>query len=325
MKKLIKLWKNYFLLSRVFSKKIAHNNLIQKIINRLVKYRLFKNLVIKFYNKKHTDILEFLEKELSVFLNSYSYEKSENIENEKIEKKRIFSLWLQGYDKAPKIVQKTLKSQQNYAQKFGYDHILLDNSNLYNYISLPNQIIKKFEEGKIDPIKYSDIIRTVLLSKYGGIWLDATIYLNCSNKLDYLESDFYTIKASGTEYYPKYITDGRWALFCLAGEKNSIIFDFLKNIQIEYFTKFDIPIDYFLIDYLMELGYRTNPLIRQKIDKVIKNNNDLYFLVDHLNDTFDENEWRQILKETQIFKCSYKVPIQNLENSYYDNLLNERL
>lgn len=322
MKKIIKLLKQYLNLQKIFPVKITNNFLLEKLFDRFAKYGILKKSITKFYTKKHNDILNYLENEFSDFLRTYEYiEKREN----DIDKKKIFSLWLQGYDYAPELVKKTINSQRRYAEKYGYEYILLDQSNLYEYISIPDIIIEKYNNGIIDPIKYSDIVRTILLSKYGGVWLDATIYLDNTKFLDYLDSEFYTIKASGSEDYPRYVTNGRWALFCLAGEKNTIVFDFLKKIQIEYFTRFDTPIDYFLIDYLMELGYKHNSLMRKKIDQVVKNNTDLYFLVNHLNNFVNEVEWQEIKKNTQIFKCSYKVPIKNIENSYYFNLLNERL
>ena len=212
-----------------------------------------------------------------------------------------------------------------YASKFGYEYILLDQTNLYEYIKLPNHIVKKYQEKKIDFIKYSDIIRTVLLSSYGGIWLDATIYIDSEEKLSYLDKNFYTIRASGKEKYPKYITNGRWALFCLSEKKDGVICDFLKKIQFEYFKKYDAPIDYFLIDYLMELGYRTNSRVRKEIDSVIYNNQNLYYLVENFSNKYNEKEWKEILEDTRIFKCSYKVSVDNKKNSFYHMLLERRL
>ena len=322
MKKIEKVLKEYFLLKKNFSIRIANNKLLEKFIARFAKYSFFEKSVTNFYNKKHTDILYFLETNFSDFLSSYTYNRS-NYENKK--RKKIFSLWIQGYDFAPELVKKTINSQKEYANKFGYEYILLDQTNLYDYVKLPKHIVKKYKEKKIDFIKYSDIIRTVLLSRYGGIWLDATIYIDSKEKLSYLEEKFYTIRASGKEKYPKYVANGRWALFCLSEGKGGIICDFLKNIQFEYFEKYDFPVDYFLIDYLMELGYRTNSHIRREIDDVIYNNKNLYYLVENFSNKYNEKEWKRILVDTRIFKCSYKVSIDSKKNSFYHMLLERRL
>ena len=323
MKKVEKVLKEYLFLKKNFSIKIANNKLLEKFIVRLTNYSHFGKIVTNFYNKKHADILKFLEINLSDFLSSYTYKNSGTYENEK--RTKIFSLWLQGYELAPELVKRTIDSQKNYASKFGYEYILLDQTNLYEYVKLPTHIVKKYQEKKIDFIKYSDIIRTVLLSNYGGVWLDATIYMDSEKKLGYLDENFYTIRARGKEKYPKYITNGRWALFCLSEKKDGVVCDFLKKIQFEYFKKYDAPIDYFLIDYLMELGYRTNSYVRKEIDSVIYNNKNLYYLVDNFSNKYNEKEWKEILEDTRIFKCSYKVSVDNKKNSFYHMLLERRL
>lgn len=322
MNKIEKVLKEYFLLKTNFSITIANNKLLEKFIARLAKYSFFEKNATKFYNKKHRDILDFLEINLSDFLSSYKYKKNSINDESKV---KIFSLWLQGYELAPELVKRTIDSQKEYANKFGYEYILLDQNNLDKYIDLPEHIVGKYNENKIDFIKYSDIIRTVLVSKYGGTWLDATIYIDSVEKLNYLDGDFYTIRASGKEKYPKYVANGRWALFCLSEKKEGIVCDFLKKIQFEYFEKFDYPIDYFLIDYLMELGYKTNIDVRKEIDGVRYNNKNLYYLVDNFSNIYNEKEWKEILEDTRIFKCSYKISVNNIKDSFYYRLLERKL
>jgi len=255
-----------------------------------------------------------LEVNLEKFLKAYTYNNDINKDNEE---KYIFSLWLQGYENAPVIVKKTIESQKKYAKKYGYNYILLDEKNLYDFVNMPIELVEKYNTGKIDAIKYSDIIRTILLSEYGGVWLDSTIYLDCSEKLEYLESKFYTIRASGTEYYPRYVSNGRWALFCLAGEKNNIVFDFLKKIQLEYYRLYDSPIDYYLIDYLMEIGYKNIDEIKLQVDSVLDNNKKLYYLVDNFSNTFNRENWNEILEDnTKIdsIECSIEADSKQLDD-----------
>ena len=48
---------------------------------------------------------------------------------------------------------------------------------MQNYVNIPDYIYKKFKEGKITPPHFSDYIRCCLLDKYGGLWLDASLYM----------------------------------------------------------------------------------------------------------------------------------------------------
>lgn len=322
MNKIKKMTREYMKLKKIFSTQIANNMLLEKIAARLSRYNFLNGLVVFIYSKKHKDILDFLKKDFDIFLSTYSYDFEKSNEQNG---KKIFSLWLQGYENAPEIVQKSIQTQKEYAERFGYEYILLDKSNLETFVKIPENIARKFEDGKIDAIKYSDIIRTFLLFKYGGIWFDATIYIKTDSKLSYLDDEFYTIRAKGDETYPKYVADGRWALFCIAGYRNGIVFDFLRKFQVEYFSKYDLPINYFLIDYLMELGYEYNPIIRKQVDKVITNNQDLYFLVNNFSNMYRDEDWEKVLETTNIFKCSYKIYVSDKLDTYFYKLKNQTL
>ena len=241
----------YFVLRTTFNKEIAKYKLLEKVWGRLGNIPFFENQAINFYRRKHKTILDYLYKEFDVFLSNYSEEKYE----EKSEtSKKIFTMWIQGIENIPLIVKKTIESQKKYAEKFGYEFIFLDKNNIFNYIQLPEIIVEKYEKGIIDFIKFSDIVRVTLLAKYGGVWLDSTIYIDDTNKLEYFDSEFFTIKSLKGRKIPKFVPEGKWTGFCLAGRKKHLLFKFLRDFQIEYFTKFDVAIDYFLIDYLIELA-----------------------------------------------------------------------
>ncbi len=83
--------------------------------------------------------------------------------------KKIFILWYQGWPKAPYVVKKCSESWIN--KNKDWDIILLDKFNIKRYI--------EFEISKDVSIQaMSDIVRIKLLRKYGGIWVDASVYCN---------------------------------------------------------------------------------------------------------------------------------------------------
>ena len=55
--------------------------------------------------------------------------------------------------------------------------IKLDSSNLSKYINL-DDIVDGYKYKEITNASLSDIIRLLLLKKYGGLWVDSTIYCN---------------------------------------------------------------------------------------------------------------------------------------------------
>ena len=71
---------------------------------------------------------------------------------------------------------------------------LITEQNCREYISLPDYIWDKYKRGIIPYAQFSDIIRLMLLEKYGGVWIDATILLTEKLPKEAFELDFFTYK-----------------------------------------------------------------------------------------------------------------------------------
>ena len=271
----------YCILKNTFNKEIAKNKLLEKVWGRLGKISFFENQAVNFYRRKHKTILEYLNTEFDVFLSNYVGKY--NQEEINVSTNKIFSMWIQGVENAPLIVKKTIESQKRYAEKYGYEYILLDKNNIFTYVEFPEIIIEKYQQGIIDFIKFSDIVRVALLAKYGGVWLDSTIYIETTEKLEYFDNDFFTIRMKNNEKIPKFVPQGKWTGFCLAGKQSNILFEFLRDFQVEYFSKFDVAIDYFLIDYLIEIAYEKFETVKEKIDLNPLSNPELFFLAKNIS------------------------------------------
>ena len=325
MKKVIRILKELNQFRKTFGFRIMWYHFLEKILTKLAKFPLkfLQPLVSKGFIAKHNAILSFLEKDFREFLNNYPFA-SGSTEIEKAPK-QIFALWFQGREAAPPLVRATLKSQEEFAKLYGYDYIFLDQENLEQYFQIPSELSQKVANKEIDYIKLSDLIRCSLLAELGGVWFDSTLYVTKHSEAAYLQNKFYTIPARGKEWYPKYVANNRWAMFCISGSKGNLIFKYLRDMQIAYFSKYSLPIDYFLIDYLLDIGYRHSLEIRNQIDAVPHNNQGLYFIANHINETVDEMQLLTAMKETQLFKCSYKLNEIMEGDTYYHRLINQKL
>ena len=98
---------------------------------------------------------------------------SENFTNNTIPK-IIWGYWDTGIENAPDIVQKSIKNWKKNNPDWKIN--ILNENNLQEYINtdLFDEITVKnsFKQKK------ADLIRLLLLKKYGGIWLDASIFLS---------------------------------------------------------------------------------------------------------------------------------------------------
>lgn len=104
-------------------------------------------------------------------------------------KKIIWQYWGQGLDELPEIVDLCFKSIDKF--KNDYKVIRITDETLKDYISLPSFIIDKLESGELRAVFFSDLLRVSLLSVYGGVWLDASIFLTQALPEEYRYYDFF--------------------------------------------------------------------------------------------------------------------------------------
>lgn len=113
---------------------------------------------------------------------------------------KIFSIWLQGKEKAPEIVKACWASiKANCSNEL----VILDEETLGEWISIPERIIKKWKDGKIRHAHFTDICRVELLYKYGGIWFDSTCFVNSGIPDWVIQQDFF-VYLSGDSFIPGY-------------------------------------------------------------------------------------------------------------------------
>lgn len=88
--------------------------------------------------------------------------------------KIIWSGWLQGPEQAPELVKICCRSQK---MSFpDYEQRILTADNYHKWVELPGNIEQKFCEGRIPPALFSDLLRLSVLKRYGGVWMDASVY-----------------------------------------------------------------------------------------------------------------------------------------------------
>ena len=105
--------------------------------------------------------------------------------------RRVFTLWLQGLEQAPPVVRACLDSIRKYA---GAELVVLDGRTVFDWITLPERIVSLWKKGKMRAAHFADICRLELLYRYGGVWMDATCYLDAPLPAWLWEADFFVYK-----------------------------------------------------------------------------------------------------------------------------------
>lgn len=257
-------------------------------------------LRVKSFASYEQFVFEFLEEEFSNLIQKYEEIPDATMPNS--ESSNIWTLWWQGLEQAPEIVKVCLKSQQENMVSKGFQYTVITKDNWKQFIDLPKHIIDKVDSEKITLTHFSDIIRAELLKRYGGIWIDATVF--CNKKLD-LEpvTELYTAKYSST---PKSLTLSRWAGFLIGDKQGSKLFSFMSEAFSQYWEKYNSLVAYLLIDYIIAIACKHFPEIRKQYEQIPINQTGLWEMLREMNKPYDKDIWNQAVQTADFWKLSYK-------------------
>ena len=239
-------------------------------------------------------IYRFLLRDSKKFSPSkYGYDEKEGTSD------KIWVFWAQGYGSMPEVVRKCYKSIVE--NRGDFEVVLLDMNNLSQYVDIPNYILQKVENGAITLTHFSDILRFSLLRKWGGYWMDSTIFVS---KRILNPNRLFTIKHQWNNLY---VSGAQWCGFLWYMPKDHALARFMVDYLYDYWRSYNYLIEYLLIDYLIRIFYEKNQNFRKELDGLSQSNPDLYFFQSSASELcYDEKRWQEIIKQTQFFKTTWK-------------------
>lgn len=230
----------------------------------------------------------------------------------------VFVYWGQGFENAPDIVRASFERLKKVVPENAL--VVLTDKNICDYIDVPDYVAKLSHTNKAN---YSDYLRFALLAKYGGAWVDATLFVNESFYIQLLE--FNSIK-------PNYPMDGPITLMgswfraykqsSHLGERimQATTMFWLQNFKSFPFYFFIDFLEQYYADYQIEDGKNRDSFSWQgrKYSFDIRNN---------LGSKFNEKWAKNIIGITPVHKLNYKIT--NIEaikrsDSVYSAILNKK-
>lgn len=266
----------------------------------------FRRLINSSYINQifHNSVINYLEKNFKEVILKYTNTHQKNSQELN---KNVWLMWWQGEENAPDLVKKCIQSVRDNLGNV----TIISKENYRDYVDIPEIIISKQKSWIIGMANFSDIMRFNLLSNHGGLWIDATIFLKDYNPDLELSNPYYTIK--GNDYFNnKYVPKGRWRGFFQYGQKDLLLFKFSVEFFNEYWKVEKKLINFFLIDYILEIAYRNNIGDFKNInDRITMNNPGIYDLDKKLLgcDIILDFE------KTHVFKLNIKHHYENKDNS----------
>lgn len=262
--------------------------------------RILKKLplkkVMKSYTKfKYTYLIKWLEKqygnETDVAIAGYTNH------CKILEDSPIWIFWWQGEESMPPIVKSCYKSVIRNAEK--HPVILITENNVTEYVDIPQYIYEKIEDKKITLTHFSDILRENLLYKYGGIWMDATIYMTAPLSKEMYKYEYYSIKGAFEEW--------EWTGFFQAAGKGNVFAKAVSHLFNCYWKEHDCLITYLLIDCFLAVARKRCLDIDQMVNKLPQKDSSIFLLNDqYLDKPYDVDEMKALSNKTNLHKLSYK-------------------
>ena len=234
------------------------------------------------------------------------------------EPRRVFTLWLQGEEQAPPLVRACLDSIR---RNCGAELVVLDGQTLFDWVSLPEDIVRKWKEGKIKPAHFSDICRVELLYRHGGVWMDATDYLDAPLPEWLWASDFFVYLGGDTL---KGAYGGIQNCF-IRGAKDAYLLKVWREAIFAYWKAEDSSVDYFVHQLLFSQAVAANPRAAELFAQMPSLDQDPTHVLwyQYADRPYDDTLLHDICAKALFQKTSYKSAsaLHPIPGSFADHLL----
>ena len=235
------------------------------------------------------------------------------------QKRIIWQYWHQGKENAPELIQKCFESVKQ--QMPEYEQIILSFDTIKDYVDLPQRYYDLVKQGNMSIAHFSDILRTYLLSdpRWGGTWIDSTIYLTGKIPDDIMNSKFCVLQKNPQTDNQ----ENKMSCFFIHSRPESANINALKNFLDKYWAENDFVINYFFYEHASTMLSDLTPELKQEWDSMPYYDAEITGLMQkQLLDKYSIEGWKALCEKTNIHKLSYKVICEKTSGkTYYDYIL----
>lgn len=218
----------------------------------------------------------------------------------------IWFCWLQGMEKAPELVKACLESLK---ESVGEEVIVLDDRNFVEYVELPEYIVRKYRKGIIPSALFSDMLRLELLIRYGGTWIDSTVWT--SPEVGVKESKCWQawqkIQESDLFIYRYFNREGRvegmsnWFIHAKAG--NALLKD-VKDMLYAYWRDYNCTVEYYIFHLFFSHAAKRYPEMIRRMPK--GNSYHALWLAHHAERSISEADWQKLITNVPFHKLNWR-------------------
>lgn len=233
----------------------------KELVQKFVPQKVWKTLRERKILKQHRHVASICE----MLIEDYRREGVEmdfrpvhTFPNDKI----IWQYWAQGYDNVPELVAGCLQSVDKYCSD--YMVVRLSDDNLSDYLEIPEWLEEK--RRSYSHAHFADVLRLMLLSAYGGVWLDATMMFSAPISDCYANRGFFVFQRDSKEKNKSY-WEGTYAYYFgwsrgfrvnmlnsfIVSPKGNKLLDTLCGLMLKWWRENDCLPDYFFFQILFDV------------------------------------------------------------------------
>lgn len=250
-------------------------------------------------------------------LHKFDADHSSDVLDKTLYTQNVWICWLQGMEQAPELVQKCYASIQRHITD--REIVLITAKNRKDYVTFPDYIEQKYEAGIITHTHFSDLLRVALLAKYGGTWIDATVFCSGGTIPKYmLDSDFFVFQNLKPGSDGHVLNISSW--FITARANNKIV-SAVQALLLTYWENNKFLIDYFLLHHFFMLVI---DFYSQEWKAVIPFSNSIpHILLLRLFEPYNEECCNELKKICPFHKLAYKRAVKEFakKGTYYDRIV----
>lgn len=234
--------------------------------------------------------------------------------------KVLWWCWLQGLPAAPDLCKVCLESLVRHMPE-DWQIFIVTEENYHRFITLPEFIEQKYQQGRISKAHFTDILRTELLVRHGGVWVDATVY--CSRDAGAFLTSYplflYSQMARGCPGIPA----SNWLISSIPHHP---ILETVRDLLYIFWKKKDVTPNYFFYHFFLNMTIGKYPELWHLVPRY--SNIPPHLLQWEMLEPYNERRMQQLLDMASFHKLTYRIPAgipqEQLQASFLGKLLQRK-
>lgn len=231
---------------------------------------------------------------------------------------RVWVCWLQGFEQTPELVKVCVVSMRRYLKD--REITLLSYDNYTEYAEMPPHVVERYERGEMPGALFADLLRSELLIRHGGTWMDASMWVTGYSEKDkeIFDADLFMFQALRRDDNT-FHGSSNWFITACAGNRPLMV---LRDVLTQYWKDYDVTLNYYMFH---DFFYTIAQMYPAEIAAMPRRNRLLpLMLLQRLGDDYDEKWMAELKSRCNLHKLNYRVPAEVLanKNNFYHSIVN---